>query len=541
MNEFKMIASLFLFLLLFIIEINGDLLDLRSGLINGTVGKTKNGRSFQQFYGIPYAEPPVGSLRFKDPVPAKSWSSVKDASKPPPMCIQHKGFFNFSSPIIGQEDCLYLNVFVPNDLFNTSSKTPVIVGIHGGGFIHGEGIDYNPDYFMDHDVVFVTFNYRLGSFGFLGLNNNQISGNFGLKDQTLALQWVKENIAKFGGDPNSVTLLGESAGAMSIHLHMFSPLSKGLFQRAIMQSGCAFSHLTQHEEGYGEAIATTFLLIAGCFRKDSAKVLSCLQRIPAEDIIKMGDSLVPQIKNSPINTPIIESNVNNRPFLPQKPSKTTYQTLVPWIIGINSCDGCIFAFYSFSKAGPLSEVKNTRKQLLSSLNERLPQHVLDNVDNATQKVTDFYFNANDTGSDLTLSFVNMVTDYNFLHPLVQSVKSSHDRQYVYLYDFKGSFSWRPPTNLTKNLGSDHAEELPLLFRNEKLEAKWTPEDKKISESLVRFWTNFAIFTNPNGPSGEKIWTPVETEDIEFLRIRSDSFIMEKKTLKERSDFWESLK
>ncbi|XP_065219709.1 esterase E4-like [Planococcus citri] len=268
-----------------------ELLTLKNGVINGTVGKSRNGRPFQQFNSIPYAEPPVRELRFKAPVAINPWPDVKDVSNLPPRCIQPPTFITLGGSDIIQEDCLYLSVFVPNNLFKPSGKTPVIVYIHGGSFQIGSAGGYNPQYFMDKDVILVIINYRLGVLGFFGLNNDVISGNYGLKDQALALQWVKENIAAFGGDPNRVTLMGVSAGAASVHLHMFSPLSKGLFQKAIMLSGSAYSGWAVLDQGFGEAISTAFLVISGCFRNDSIQVLKCLQQLPVDDFLTLGNRL----------------------------------------------------------------------------------------------------------------------------------------------------------------------------------------------------------------------------------------------------------
>ncbi|KAL6955272.1 Carboxylesterase 5A [Sarracenia purpurea var. burkii] len=342
-------------------SVNCAVIELQDGVINGTVGKLKSGRLFQQFYGIPYAEPPVGELRFKDPVPIKPWSGIRDGSKHPPKCIQ-RDFFSPNGRLFGQEDCLYLNVFVPNDFFKNTSRTPVMVGIHGGAFKNGAGSEYTPDYFIEKDVIFVTINYRLGALGnvrVLGMSSNSIHA-------------IKRyDIVGFFGMNNDVI------------------------------------------SGFGEATATSMLVISGCFRTNAEKILKCLQRIPAEEFQELETRLrVWNDQPGIIFKPIIESNVLNQPFLPQKPTNRTYQNKVPWITGVSSGEGAL---------------------------------------------------------------------------------------------------------IVMRVG--HADELPLLFRNELVESTLTPQDKKVSKTLVEFWTNFAMYGDPNGNSGEKVWKPVETEDIDLIELQ----------------------
>ncbi|XP_026826921.1 uncharacterized protein LOC113562273 [Ooceraea biroi] len=177
-----------------------------------------------------------------DPKRPASWDGIRNASENGNVCSQ----LDLSTEtVIGDEDCLYLNVYVPRSIYGTT-RIPVMVWIHGGGYFYGSGSDGNhrPDYLLAKEVIVVSINYRLGAFGFLKLGHETVSGNQGLKDQTAALKWVKENIHVFGGDPENITVFGNSTGAVSVHLLMLSPLSKGLFHKAILQSGtctCKYS------------------------------------------------------------------------------------------------------------------------------------------------------------------------------------------------------------------------------------------------------------------------------------------------------------
>ncbi|HET6500440.1 MAG TPA: carboxylesterase/lipase family protein [Amycolatopsis sp.] len=211
----------------------GDIVSTRDGVLRGVVAS-----DHRTFSGIPFAAPPVGDLRWRSPAPVKPWSGVRDATRPASTCAQP----DLSGKLIGSEDCLYLNVNAPVD---ASSPRPVMVWLYGGGFVSGTGSDYDPTRLVEQGVVVVTLNYRLGALGFLDGVDDPASGNFGLADQQAALRWVRDNIAAFGGDPNNVTLFGQSAGAFSVCAQLASPQAHGLFQKAIIQSGpCADPFVT---------------------------------------------------------------------------------------------------------------------------------------------------------------------------------------------------------------------------------------------------------------------------------------------------------
>ncbi|XP_049955853.1 esterase FE4-like [Schistocerca serialis cubense] len=206
------------------------------GSLRGQAEQSVSGQTMYTFKGVPYAEPPVGTLRFQPPVAKQPWDGVRDALAAGSMCVQLD-----TAADRGQEDCLFLNVYTPELPAETTTLRPVMVFIHGGGFVNGAGITYGPDYFVEAGVVIVTINYRLGPLGFLSTEDLVVPGNMGMKDQVQALRWVQQNIAVFGGDPNSVTIFGQSAGGASVHYLVLSPLAKGLFHKAIAESGAALN------------------------------------------------------------------------------------------------------------------------------------------------------------------------------------------------------------------------------------------------------------------------------------------------------------
>merc|ERR1711970_519238 len=245
-----------------------------------------------QYLGVPYAEPPVGNRRFLPPNPITTpWECPPDITPPLPICPQLVGL---SLDPRSSEDCLQLNVYVPDELNTTSSnQLPVMVYIHGGGWASGDGTpsSFGPQYLMSHGVIIVGINYRLGPLGFLSLGTPEVPGNMGMKDQVMALTWVQDNINRFGGDPEQVTIFGQSAGSMSVTYHLFSPMTEGLFNRVIAQSGMggftpSLHHFQQDKAAkYGAHSAT----LMGC---DEEEVwLGCLQTKSAQQIMMLDTAM----------------------------------------------------------------------------------------------------------------------------------------------------------------------------------------------------------------------------------------------------------
>ncbi|GHV21518.1 carboxylic ester hydrolase [Clostridia bacterium] len=292
------------------------------------------------FRSIPYAAAPVGDLRWKAPQHASAWDGIRACVENPPSAIQNepRPFRMWSQEFIApaepiSEDCLYLNVWTSAE--KSDAKLPVIVWIHGGGFTGGSGTVplYDGEAMARKGVVFVTINYRLGLFGFLAHpelsaeNADKVSGNYGILDQIAALKWVKENIASFGGDPDNITVDGQSAGSMSVNCLLVSPLAKGLFHRAIAQSGSLISgdRPVSATLQNAERIGTEILADA------NIPDMATLRTLPAGSILK-------------ISIPGMLSPVVDNVFIPE-PEKTYNegkQNDVPLILGWNSGDTLLF-------------------------------------------------------------------------------------------------------------------------------------------------------------------------------------------------------
>ncbi len=256
------------------------------GLVVSTADGAVRGKTVaatDEFLGIPYAAPPVGPLRWRPPQPPSSWSGVRAATTFAPHCPQPSSSFGVAS---SSEDCLYLNVFTP-----ASSKArdlPVMFWVHGGSLRTGAGDEYNPTGLVGHGVIVVTINYRLGALGFLAdtalaSRPGGPSGDYGLMDQQTALRWVQRNIRGFGGNPGNVTLFGESAGGLSTLSQLVSPGARGLFQRAIVESGSY--NPTQQSLTVAESAGAAFAAKAGC----AGNTASCLRRLPVSTILTNED------------------------------------------------------------------------------------------------------------------------------------------------------------------------------------------------------------------------------------------------------------
>ncbi|PNF33591.1 hypothetical protein B7P43_G14683, partial [Cryptotermes secundus] len=388
------LAGLLTTIITIIAVLADDLVVLKQGCLIGHRLTSRKGREIFAFQGVPYAKPPVGELRFKPPQPAEPWTGVLDATKEAPMCVQ-RGLFPSDIEVRGQEDCLYLNVYTPRISKSGSEAAPldVMVWVHGGGWFTGSGNTdmYGPQYLLDKDIILVTMNYRLGLIGFLSTEDAECPGNNGMKDQVAALRWVRDNIVEFGGNPNRVTIFGESAGGSSTHLHMLSPASKGLFHRAISQSGIVLSPWALTPPGSPKLVAEQVADVFNCPVQSSSELISCLRK---QDAYKLygAELLIPAKRMSPITfTPVIEEQVGegDEVFMSDHPMKILLSgdlELVPWMVGFASNEGVFFT--TFLLGPDQSKAKLVENSLITILLENPEDKSL--VKEIVKKVEEFY-------------------------------------------------------------------------------------------------------------------------------------------------------
>ncbi|KAJ4448842.1 hypothetical protein ANN_00233 [Periplaneta americana] len=261
------------------------LVTIEQGVLRGSTMISQKGKPFCAFRAIPFALPPVGRLRFQPPHSPKPWSGILHATDEPPVCIQVKLTKMFP---FGQEDCLYLNVYTTRLKPLHGKLLDVMVWLYPGVFYFGSNLEFEPHYLMDRDILLVMPNHRVGAFGFLSTGDDEAPGNYGLKDQVAALRWVQENIAAFGGNASSVTIFGVSSGAASVHFHMMSPLSKGLFHRAMSLEGTAINPWARSHNPLKQAQKQARVL--GCPTDNTTCLVQCLKEV---DAVELAEAIKP--------------------------------------------------------------------------------------------------------------------------------------------------------------------------------------------------------------------------------------------------------
>lgn len=396
----------------------------------------------------------------------------------------------------GSEDCLYLNIYTPAAAAAPPRLLPVMVWIHGGAFYTGSGNSdfYGPEFFMAHDVILITFNYRLEVLGFLCLNNEDIPGNAGLKDQVAALKWVKKNVSAFGGDPNNITIFGCSAGAASTSYHLISKMSEGLFNKAIFQSGVCLS-----EWSYGlNARSRAFQLgkLLGKETEDPVELSEFLRSVPASSLVKISlpTEVINNIEDSILFGPVIEKpDLNVVKFITEQPPDLVTKGRiadVPIILGYTSGDGIEIArnlSHLLDKVGKLGYFV-PRELKLNWSSDKLKE-----VDEIIRK---YYFN----GEDVTMDKLQVVTDLEtcriFSYNIQRWAKyhSRYSGQPVFLYKFFAETERnivKKAYNMNDVKGVCHADDLHYLFHVTSLDIPLTDDSRAVIRNLVRLWTNFA--------------------------------------------------
>jgi para-nitrobenzyl esterase len=440
-----------------------------TGLVVTTAGGAVRGKAVaatDEFLGIPYAAPPVGALRWQPPRPAAPWHGVRQAVSYAQHCPQPSSPFGAAG---ASEDCLFLNVFAPAGA--RASNLPVMVWVHGGSLRTGESDDYNPAGLVRDGVVVVTINYRLGALGFLAdaalaSRPGGPSGNYGLMDQQAALRWVQRNIRGFGGNPGDVTLFGESAGGLSTLSQLVSPGARGLFQRAIVESGTY--QLTQQPLAAAEAAGQAFAAKAGC----AANTAACLRRLPVSTILA---------DQNPVGyTPDIDGSVLNQSI---KTALASGQfNRVPVMIGTNHDEYRLFvAGYQF--VGKHVTAANYQSMIASTLN--VGPAVASAI--AAQYPLSRY-----PSPPIALGAVG--TDAIFACHALTAEKSLSRYVPVYAYEFNDE---NAPELLLPAVGfpygAAHASELPYLFGPATIaqQGPFTKAQQQLAAAMKQDWTSLA--------------------------------------------------
>ncbi|CAL8090401.1 unnamed protein product [Orchesella dallaii] len=543
------------------------ILEISTGKLQGVVSFTRAGKEIHDYMKIPFSKPPVGTdLRFEPPQPAESWVGVRDATETGPQCLQVN---MITGGIEGSEDCLFLNVYTPKE---RKGLLPVMVWIHGGAFVFGTANRYRPAYLLDEDVILVTTNYRLAGLGFLNTGDGLIRGNMGLKDQNMALKWVQENIKYFGGDPTQVTLFGESAGSASVGFHTVSPLSKGLFSRAIMQSGSPLGNWAINREPAKQA--KRFAAKFNCSVTDPEEMVACLKAVDGHTFVKAHqEMLLPLRDKITLFVPTIETVHDKNTFLPEEPLESLLSgrvNKVPLIVGVNKEEGLL-------SSSIITANKTKLKQANDEWNffaAKILGYDLDKTD-ISDKIRHYYFgDVEDIGTiDLIANYTNLFSDRQFFVPVHKFVKYYTKQAPVrmYLYSYQAEFSLADMLAATQNerlpaivsvilellkrwvyktvfrhelphLGVCHADELQLIF-NWPLSAfiSENHKDFEMSRKMVKLWTDF-VKNSDSISINDVVWPNLKVKDaqpLQYLDIdKVSKMIIEPFT--DRIDFWDKL-
>ncbi|XP_063243003.1 juvenile hormone esterase-like isoform X2 [Bacillus rossius redtenbacheri] len=496
-------------------------------LLGKKVTSEKTGGVFYSFLGIPYAQPPVGDLRFKAPAAAESWTGVRNATFYRSICPQ---LADVGSVAQGSEDCLYLNVYTPQ--LPSSSKVnllPVMVWIHGGGFTSGSGNAplFNPDYLVGKGVVLVTFNYRLGVLGFLGLNSSVVSRNNALKDQLAALKWVRANIAQFGGDKDHATIFGESAGAASVELQILSPATKGLFRRAISQSGSAIDRWAYTEPSPARQRAFRLGEVLGFASGDEDALSTFLKNVSASKLVESQESaLLTEDVLGGITIPFMPTRESGKEaFLPDSPlsilKSGNYQH-VPYITGFNSAEGKYFAQNFVHNSSLWTQLLNDMELFVPpELNLPLgsPQSVA-----LAAEIKKMYFGDVTPTVDNIEELVSLYSDAYFVSGVRRSVnirtRNYTTPLYVYRFSYVGLLSFSQLLQFDYPFrGASHGDDLGYLFGVDGLQLASNSTEMTVLNQMTTMWTNFAKTGNPAEGFASQ-WDIVSSSKKPYLNIDS---------------------
>ncbi|XP_078050311.1 esterase E4-like [Augochlora pura] len=503
------------------------------GYVMGTTMRTRNGRKVFAFLGVPYAEPPVEDLRFRNPVPKKEWSGTLKADEEGNQCLQFHG-----DEIVGDENCLTLNIYTPK--IKRSNYLPVLVFIHGGGYLTGNSSRYlyGPDYLLDENILLVTLNYRLGPFGFLSTGDAAASGNFGLKDQVLALKWVRRNIRAFGGDRKEITLVGENVGATCADLHSLSDSSKHLFNNYIKHNEVPMPSLAfRFSSSYFDA-AKRLGARNNCSINDSYLLVNCLKRLTARELMSTSSvfTRVQELMGTEWG-PVVELRTRGA-FLTESP--------------ISLIDNCQLKNSSFmtgivpDEAPPILQ-NLYRNETAYDIFARDPLsfmvELLDNIyflrskniPRIAIKAKQFYLGAEmpREKAQVLRGISQFITDIIVLYPSLFYIKyvTEHCGQkiYVYLLNYRGTLSTLfNPVNCEK-LSVGHSDSLVYLFPRNFTYADFNYDfeqmllARNISDLMVDLWTSFVMTSVPKSDflKESSLWKPYANSSS-FLQIGNTS-------------------
>ncbi|XP_065091102.1 esterase B1-like [Ochlerotatus camptorhynchus] len=527
---------------------------LSAGKVRGLTERLPNGEAYHFFKGIPYAKPPIGKLRFQPPVPIQKYESAMID------CSVHRNEFiqlNFLTDVVlGSEDGLYLNVYSPElpDRMNTAPNLPVMIFLYGGGFQEGSGDSfiYDPIDLVQSGVIVVTFNYRLGPLGFLCLPSEGIYGNMGLKDQRLAFQWVQQNIVRFGGNPNNVTLFGVSAGTISGQIHYLSVNSRNLFHRVISQSCTGFTlpYLQADPVTKSRKLAH---LVKGSELSSDKDALDVLMRAPAHRLVKLQNevgSTEDQYETYKFYfRACVEPVANEDSVLTETPETILkrYDTFdMPMITGGADTEGGLSVYLLLNRLKHIND--NPEHYLISTL---VRDADIADRDDLIAAIKKFYFGDKSIDRNSLRELSDLMTDVDFAaHQMVAtewiSKYQPRVRHYNYRFTFAGRYGIMDRVLGMKGIGGTwHGDDAFYIFKPGFIsQLSKHSDEQKVKNTFIQLWTSFAKYGEPVlGDSKECEWLPVKTcdGDMDIFQLDCLNIDVETKMVynpcEQRVEFW----
>uniref|UniRef100_A0A8C2JUF5 Carboxylic ester hydrolase n=1 Tax=Cyprinus carpio TaxID=7962 RepID=A0A8C2JUF5_CYPCA len=477
---------------------SGPVVVLKHGSVRGQYMKAKGSEKVvEQYLGIPFAQPPVGPLRLAAPGPVQGWEGIRNATQHPSICLQNPDILPIViksvavdyTPTGVSEDCLYLNVYTPSQR-SESDKLPVMVWIHGGALVMGGACTFDGSSLAAYEnIVVVVIQYRLGILGYFSTGDKNSQGNWGFLDQIAALQWVQQNIEVFGGDPQSVTIAGQSAGGISASFLTLSPMTKGLFQRAVFQSGVAtvMSYSVKDPLMLAKVVAN----VTECDFSSNEVLTKCIKELTEEQIV-----------NASKKKHIFPGAIVDGEFLKAQPEellKSKDFHKVPILAGTTNHEfGWMLSQALVSKDWVKGMDAKTVKQLLDIF-------IKDGAPRVNEIIVEEYLKNAKTPEDIRDAFTEMMGDIFMVIPSITVASYHRDAGVpVYMYEFQQ----RP--SIFKDLRpsfvkADHGDDLGFVFGacfwdgHIKVEAL-TEEENQLCRTVMGYWANFIRTGSPNGPS-----------------------------------------
>ncbi|XP_068248725.1 esterase E4-like [Palaemon carinicauda] len=533
-----------------------------TGLVEPTFPPHYENTKMHAFRGIPFAKPPVGTLRFSDPVdltepwPGKHLSAIQ----PPSSCPLYDPQ---SGKVFGKEDCLYLNVFTPSHLGDKNREEdtllPVLAYFHGGAFMRGSSSPYGAGKLLSRDIVVVTVNYRLGALGYLSMGDSVLPGNYGMLDQISALRWIQRNIAQFGGDPNQVTIGGFSAGSASVNFHAHSPLSKNLFHRGIMNSGASFCHwATKRNPKIGARLLAQKL---ECPSETSEVLRECLASKTSDQIVAAQGS-IHILGTFPFwFVPVVDGGLRPLPFLPARPEELTPHP-TPMIIGVVPDEGLLYSVQSILLSKQPANVSSVYEE--ASRTFFTPWHDPDSEEAMMDLAEAFYYSkeARIDGGVLIEQLTEGISDRHLGHCVWDSAShlaESGSTVYTYvlthrdpgtpvfaapLYRKVKALGYETPLLET---GVSHGDDLVHMFDLPLKGGEMTERDQRVGQLFLHMFTNFVVSGHPQDDL-EKYniadipnWEPLQPgKPVGYYEIGVNPTMRHRPFKEKEQNFWKNI-